>query len=259
MNIEDITPLILTWDEAPNIGRCLAQLKWARRVVVLDSGSADETVAIAQEFPNVEVMVRPFDDHTSQWNHGLGLIETDWVLTLDADYLVPSSFVAEMKSLEPAAEAYFCGFRYCIFGRPLRGSLYPPRAVLFRARRCVYEQDGHTQRLRVPGGSGGTLVSILDHDDRKPVARWVASQDSYAQLEAEKLLRADPARLRIQDRVRQRMIVAPLLVLFYTLLVKGTVMDGRAGIYYAFQRMMAELLLSLRLLEAYFKRMRYHN
>ena len=54
--LDDITPLVLTRDEAPNIARTLGQLRWARDVVVLDSGSVDDTVSIARTFPNVRVV-----------------------------------------------------------------------------------------------------------------------------------------------------------------------------------------------------------
>jgi glycosyltransferase involved in cell wall biosynthesis len=249
MNIEDITPLVLTFNEAPNLRRCLERLRWARRVVVLDSGSTDETVAIAAEFSNVELFVRPFDDHTTQWNYGLTLVGTEWVLTLDADYMVASSLVGEVNHISSDVEAYFCRFRYCVFGRPLRASLYPPRAILFRRSRCAYEEDGHTQRLRVTGRSS-MLATVVDHDDRKGLSRWLVAQDRYAVLEAKKLMKTDRGQLRLQDRIRLWMVVAPPLTLIFTLVIKGTAFDGWPGFYYAFQRTLAELLLSLRLLEA---------
>src|SRR6185295_8313022 len=90
-----ITPVVLTFDEAPNIGRCLSRLSWASRVVVLDSGSTDGTADIARSHPNVDLHVRAFDDHVSQWNHGVSLVKTPWVLSLDADYIVPEAFVRE--------------------------------------------------------------------------------------------------------------------------------------------------------------------
>ena len=80
-----ITPLVLTLDEAPNLERCLSRLQWAFRVIVLDSGSTDDTVAIARGFPNVDVHVRAFDSHTEQWNAGIDLVQSPWVLSLDAD------------------------------------------------------------------------------------------------------------------------------------------------------------------------------
>jgi glycosyltransferase involved in cell wall biosynthesis len=249
MRLEDITPVVLTWNEGPNLRRCLEALRWALRVVVLDSGSTDDTAGIAAEFPNVELVVRKFDDHTMQWNFGCNLVLTPWVMSLDADYVLTKEFVDEVRGLDDSPDAFFVPFRYCIYGKRLRGSLYPPRAMLFQKAKCRYVADGHTQLLEVKGTSR-LLTQTVDHDDRKPLTRWFASQDKYAALEAEKLLAADQGSLRMQDRLRLKMIYAPLVTLGYTLLVRGVIWDGWRGWFYAFQRMLAEVMLSLRLLEA---------
>jgi hypothetical protein len=89
----------------------------------------------------------------------------------------------------------------------------------------------------------------IDHDDRKPLSRWIASQDKYALLEAEKLLASDPAMLRLQDRLRRTGWAAVPAALVYTLLVKGTLLDGWRGWFYTLQRVLAEIMLALRLLE----------
>src|SRR5436853_2457479 len=83
--LDSITPLILTYNEAANIGRTLEQLRWARDIVVVDSFSDDETVEIAGSFPHVRVFQRKFDNHGAQWNFGLSEtgIATEWVLALD--------------------------------------------------------------------------------------------------------------------------------------------------------------------------------
>src|SRR4029079_8546941 len=94
-----ITPLILTYNEAPNIGRTLERLSWARDIVVVDSFSDDETLDIARSFSNVRVYQRRFDGHEQQWNFGLQEtgIETDWVLALDADYVLTDELVNELQ------------------------------------------------------------------------------------------------------------------------------------------------------------------
>lgn len=248
MKLDDITPLILTYNEAPNLARTLARLTWAREVVVLDSASTDATREIATAFPNVRFEVRTFDDHTTQWNHGLDLCHTEWVLALDADYVLGAGFEDELAGLNATADAYDAGFRYLVFGTALRASLYPPRAVLLAKSRCRYVQDGHTQLLHVPGMLGH-LETKIGHDDRKPLTRWLSSQDKYALLEADKLATADPAKLRLQDKLRLTCWAAVPASLIYTLLVKGTLWDGWRGWYYALQRMLAEMLLALRLIE----------
>src|SRR5437016_1461262 len=250
--LEIITPLILTYNEAPNIERVLERLGWAREVVVVDSFSDDETVEIASRFPQVRVVQRAFDTHSAQWNFGLretGIV-SEWVLALDADYVLTPEFVDELRTLRPAAETngYQAKFRYCINGRILRSGVYPPVTVLYRRNSARYEQDGHTQRLIVDG-KVETLRSRILHDDRKPLNRWFQSQQRYMALEAKKIVSADAETLGIADRVRRLRVIAPLTVLFYCLVVRRGVLDGWAGFYYAFQRMLAELLLSLYLIE----------
>jgi glycosyltransferase involved in cell wall biosynthesis len=248
MNLSDITPLILTWNEAPNLERTLARLGWAKEVVVVDSGSSDDTVQIAARHPGVRVLERAFDDHSQQWNFGVDAVRTPWVLALDADYVLGTGFEDELAACGEGVDAYEAEFRYCVLGQPLRGSLYPPRALLFRRDRCRYVQDGHTQRLEVKGVVG-RLQTRVDHDDRKPLSRWLLAQDKYAVLEVDKLLAADPAMLGWPDRLRRTGWAALPAVLVYTLLIKGVLWDGWRGWYYALQRLLAEMLLALRLLE----------
>ena len=180
-----ITPLVLTFNEAPNIGRTLEKLTWAKEILVLDSFSTDETEAICRKVPSVRFIQRKFDDHTSQWNFGVDQCQSDWILALDADYVLSNELVHELQFFQAAGDvdAYFARFTYCIHGRPLRGTLYPPHAVLFRKDRCRYEPDGHTQVLRVAGKSAWLRGRIF-HDDRKSLDRWFASQVRYSELEA---------------------------------------------------------------------------
>lgn len=252
MLLDQITPLILTWNEEANIGRTLEKLRWAREVVVVDSGSTDGTRSICEGFANVRLMVRPFDNHATQWNHGLreAGIASEWVLALDADYLLSDAMVDELRLLKPAEDTagYWLRFRYCINGRPLSGSLYPPVIGLYRRARAHYAQDGHTQRA-VVDGVVEELKSVVFHDDRKPLGRWLAAQDRYAQLECDLLAGRKWAELRWQDRLRKLLVITPWLVPLYCLTVGKGFMDGWPGLYYAMQRGVAEAVLALKLME----------
>jgi glycosyltransferase involved in cell wall biosynthesis len=249
VDLDAITPLILTFNEAPNICDTLERLKWAQRVVIVDSHSCDGTVEIAERFENVDVIQRQFDCHTSQWNFGLGQVATDWVLSLDADYRCPPELADEIRSLDDDCDAYVASFSYCLEGNPLRGSLYPPRVVLFRPGVCHYIQDGHTQVLVHDKSRTRYLRTSLLHDDRKPLSRWFASQIEYCQLEAEKLRETPDSRFSWTDRLRCWIVFVPLLTIVYCLFVKRLILDGRAGLYYTMQRVFTELVLSMMLLE----------
>lgn len=248
--LEQVTPLILTFNEAPNIDRTLQRLTWAKRIIVIDSYSTDETIEILQSYPQVEIFQRKFDTFANQCNYGLEKVKTDWVLSLDADYIVTDDLVAEIDTLpeESLVDGYFVRFKYCVFGKPLRGTLLPPREVLFRREKGAYVDDGHAHRLRVNGQSS-ILSSYLYHDDRKPLSRWVWAQDRYMIIEAKKLLETPDSELSFGDRLRKQKILAPFVILFYCLILKGGILDGWAGWYYAFQRIMAEILLAIRLTE----------
>src|SRR5689334_20185942 len=85
---EQVTPLILTFNEEANIDRVLDKLRWAHRIVIVDSFSIDATLEIARRFPQVEIFQRAFDNHVDQWNFGLSQVTSEWVLTLDSDYVL---------------------------------------------------------------------------------------------------------------------------------------------------------------------------
>src|SRR2546426_12483598 len=98
--LKKITPVVLTFNEDLNIGRTLDSLHWASDVIVVDSGSTDQTEQIARSFPNVSWHVRPFDRHMAQWDHGINRtgITTEYVLALDADMQVTSTLLGEIAA-----------------------------------------------------------------------------------------------------------------------------------------------------------------
>lgn len=250
--LNQITPLILTFNEAPNIARTLDQLKWASDIVIVDSISTDGTRAIASRYPSVRVFERAFTTHAEQWNFGLEQtgIKTEWVLALDADFVLTNDAVAELKQLSPAAAVagYRASFTYCINGEPLRSGVYPPVTVLYRRAVAAYRQDGHTQRVAVNGLVFPLAARIL-HDDRKPLGHWLASQVRYMRLEADKLATTPSSELAGVDRIRKWIVLAPPLVFLRCMFLGGGIFDGRAGLFYALQRTTAELILSMTLLE----------
>ena len=241
--LDGITPVILTRDEEPNIGRTLERLSWAREVIVCDSGSRDATLEIARRFPNVRIVERALDTLATQWTFAVDQAKSVWVLTLDADYILPSAFVEEMSHLDGSAAGYEASFIYAINGHPLRATLYTPRAVLLRRDHSTFYMDGHTQRVRVHGQVGRLRERIV-HDDRKSLRRFVDRQKRYMRDEAAKL-RALPWRhANAAGRIRKLRVVAPFAVALHTLLVKRAILDGRAGWRYTLERVLAELILS---------------
>ncbi|KAF3891260.1 glycosyltransferase family 2 protein [Tolypothrix campylonemoides VB511288_2] len=248
--MEQVTPLLLTYNEAPNIARVLKNLSWANNIIVIDSYSTDGTLEILASYPQVQVFKRKFDTHASQWNYGLEKVTTEWVLSLDADYIVTDELFQEIQSipLNTFIDGYFVRFKYCVFGKPLHSALLPPRQVLFKKNKAKYIDDGHTQLLRVEGQSS-YLSGYIYHDDRKSLSRWLWAQDRYMVIEAQKLTETPNNQLSLGDRIRKQKILAPLIILFYCLILKRGIFDGWHGWYYAFQRVLAEVLLSIHLIE----------
>jgi glycosyltransferase involved in cell wall biosynthesis len=250
MRIADqVTAMVLTMNEEANIARCLDRLTWAKQVLIVDSGSTDGTLKIVERYRNARVTQRPFDDFASQCNFGLAQIETPWVLSLDADYELSEQLIAEIARLEEDGTAgYSAAFVYRMYGRPLRASLYPPRVVLYRRGLATYRNEGHGHRVRVEGMIG-RLEGTIYHDDRKPLSRWFASQQRYARLEADHLLAAPRSELGFVDRLRVKGWPAPLVVFLYTLIGKRCLLDGWPGWFYALQRLEAETLLALEIVD----------
>jgi glycosyltransferase involved in cell wall biosynthesis len=251
MVCQAITPLVICCDEIANIIRTLGALTWAERVVVIDSGSRDGTLeAIPQICPRAEVLHRPFDSFARQCNFGLTQIRSPWVLSLDADYVLSRSFLHALAHFDPEGPqaGWRVPLRYCIAGHPIRGSMLPPRICLYRVQLATYVDDGHGHRVRIDGAVEIFPGPIL-HDDRKPLDRWLASQQRYLKQELHKLNSTPPEALGRFDRWRRRRWLMPLLVLPYCLVLRGGLLDGWRGWYYAFQRLYAELLLSLMLME----------
>lgn len=249
--LDQITVLILTYNEENNISRTLEALRSFGRVVVLDSFSSDSTASLVSEFPNATLFYRRFDEHAAQWNFGLEEcgISTEWVLALDADYIVSRALVDEVAALCPSrsVSGYISSFNYCIFGHRLSSALYPAHVVLFRRSRGRYEQYGHTQRLLLDGEVSG-LVGRIDHDDRKGLDRWFASQARYAALEAEFLRSRPIGEKGFIDLIRSTAILAPPLVFIYALIWRRCILSGWAGWFYVFQRTLAEIMIALELI-----------
>lgn len=248
-----LTVLLLTYNEEANIERTLAGLQWVSSILAIDSGSTDRTLEMLASLSTVTIRYRPFDSFAEQCNFGLELIKTKWVLSLDADYIVTPALAEEISVfLKTANPQSFTGFEipfiYCIAGKPLRGTLLPPRICLYRTEGARYHNDGHGHRVHVSGKIGRFRHAIL-HDDRKPLDRWLASQQRYLAIETLKLKATPWSQLSIADRLRLKTPLAPLAALVLCLVMKGGILDGWQGWTYAFQRCYAEILLKLMLLE----------
>jgi glycosyltransferase involved in cell wall biosynthesis len=246
--VDDLTVMIITFNEDDNLERTLEAVSWAKKILVIDSGSTDGTRAIVDRFLQADVVEREFDTFANQCNFGLSRVSTGWVLSMDADYVVSAGLAAELGRLEPGPEigGFRASFRYMVHGRILKASLYPSRCVLYRVEGARYRDEGHGHRVEVAGEVASLRVPIF-HDDRKPLSRWMRSQATYAAREAEYLLTTRRAELNFADRLRLAGWLMPLIAPLHALIFKRCIFDGLAGWHYAAQRMLAETAIALEL------------
>lgn len=246
----DITAIVLTFNEEANIQRTLTALTSLPKVLVIDSFSTDQTVTVASRFTNVEIHQRKFDEHTKQWEFARNLVQTEWTLALDADYQFSAALIEEIHQVIQSSHdinGYYVNFDYAIDGKVIQSGIYPPVCVLFKTNKAIYEKDGHTQRLTVQGQTRFLSQKCI-HDDRKSFEHWVNSQLKYAKLEAEKLILLPLNHFSRNDKIRLKTKFTPIIVFFYCIFWKRGYKDGLAGWKYAFQRLLAELLLQYYLL-----------
>ena len=245
--MQPVTAVILTYNEAPNISRVLQTLDWCDRIVILDSGSTDETKAQALGLPNVHWFTRTFDSHAQQWRFAIERtgITTELVLALDSDMLVPPDFADELRANFTNLHAGgILTFRYCSLGKPLSGSLYPPQLRLLRRSNVKVVQRGHTQEFQTEGPLY-TFKTPCIHDDRKPVDHWFNAQIKYSDLEWKRISEANSTTAK--DLFR-KLGIMPLVAGALAYVRAGGPFSGKAALNYSYERMAFETMLALRLL-----------
>lgn len=250
-----ISVVILTFNEAVNLPRALASVRWCDDVVVVDSGSTDETLAIA-EAAGARVLVRPFDSFANQRNHAMdaGDFRHPWVFHLDADEAVTADLCDEMQRIAANSAAPFPVYRVpsrlIFMGAWLkRSGMYPAYQVRFgKAGSLRFVDYGHGQREVQPPELIGTLQAPLDHHNfSKGSNDWFARHLRYARAEARQsldergtqvswreLASGDPTRRRrALKRAAYRMPLRPLLRFLYVYVARLGFLDGAAGFHYA--------------------------
>lgn len=245
-----LSALVITHNEELNIFRTLSSLQWIPNVLIVDSGSSDQTITIAKLFSNTRIIQRKFDSFARQCNFGLEHLSTDWVISLDADYILSPRLSEEIKKIDPTQygdnnfQAFSIEFIYCINGKSIQSGLLPARTCLYRRTHAKYVDIGHGHKVVINGRIGKLKNKIL-HDDRKPFKKWLENQQKYQKIEASMLASNTSKGLPIQDLIRKHTFLAPFLAFFMCLVLRRGFLDGKEGLIYAFHRLIAESLLYL--------------
>lgn len=181
-----LTVIILTQDEERHIGRAIASVRdIATRILVVDSGSSDATVAIACK-AGAEVMHHAWVNHAVQFNWALDQLkdQAGWILRLDADEVVTPKLSQEIKAGLPDVDGMFIGRRIRFMGQTIRyGGLFPVQNMrLFRngAGRC--EARWMDEHIVVDGATRSLRGEIID-DNCNSLDWWIAKHNAYASRE----------------------------------------------------------------------------
>ena len=221
-----LSVIIITLNEAHAIRACLESVAWADEIIVVDSGSADETVAICREF-TPHVYSHDWPGFGPQKNRALDYAGKEWVLSLDADERISPELRNEIQAAmdAPGSHATFRMPRLSSFcGRFMRHSGWWPDYVtrLFKRGSAHFSDDLVHERLIVDGATG-TLKSPLLHDTYRDLEEVLDKVNSYSTAGA-----------RMLDRKQRKSglstaVVHGLWAFVRTYFLRRGFLDGREG------------------------------
>ncbi|KAB2888855.1 MAG: glycosyltransferase family 2 protein [Desulfobulbaceae bacterium] len=248
----DITVAIPTRNEEKNIRQCLENLSGFREVILIDSGSTDATVRIADEF-QVKILKFKWDGKFPKkrnWLLRTYKFTTEWVLFLDADEVLTPEF---KKAVVPAVEAqdtvgYWLNYADHFQGKLLRFGLPMKKLALFKVGAGEFERideqewsslDMEVHEHPVLSGKTGEIKEPLVHYDCKGLYQYIGRHNDYSSWEARRYFEVEnrkagylTTRQRIKYRLLNTLWFAPGYFLFVYILRFGF-LDGREGFHFA--------------------------
>ncbi|MBU6951597.1 glycosyltransferase family 2 protein [Hahella sp. HN01] len=220
-----LTATIITLNEASRIARCIESVQFADEVVVVDSGSTDDTCRIAQDM-GCRVITQEWLGYGGQKQFAVDLASSDWVLCIDADEVVTSELAASIKQVmqRPDADAYSFPRRNYFLGEPLRyGEGYPDRSLrLFNRKKAGWTQDLVHEAVRCEGRIQ-KLEGDLNHFSEETISQYLAKQNKYTQIQAEDMFR------RGKKVGLGKILVSPIIRFFKFYVIRRGFLDGMPG------------------------------
>lgn len=217
---------LITLNAAAQLEACLKSVAFADEIVVVDSGSSDDTVALARRY-GARVIHRDWLGFGAQKQFAVTQAAHDWVLCLDADERVSPELQASIEAVLVAPDR--CAYRFprCnrFLGRYLRhGEGYPDWSLRLFDRRHGHWSDDAVHEKVVVTGEVGTLPGDLLHESAETLATYLAKQNRYTSLAAEEAVgrgrRANAAKI----------VLSPLLRFIKFYLLRGGFLDGLPGL-----------------------------
>ena len=218
---------VITRDESAHIAAALESVSWADEIIVVDSHSTDDTVAIARTRAT-RVEVRDWPGYGAQKNYAAEIASNDWILSLDADERVSPALASEIKQTlqgEPAARGYRIPRVTWYLGRWIRSTDWYPDYQLRLYDRRFGRWNGRRVHESVDlQGTPAFLRQELQHYAYRDIAHHLATIDRYTTLAAEQWL-AEGRRTNAFE-----ILIHPRLAFLRNYLLRGGVKDGAAGL-----------------------------
>jgi glycosyltransferase involved in cell wall biosynthesis len=256
----DLTIAIPVKNEERNLPTCLEAIGagFAKRVVVLDSGSTDATNEIARRH-GAEVLDFEWDGRFPKkrnWFLRTHPPQTAWVLFLDADEILTPEFKEEAGRIlmSTAHSGFWLHYSIHFLGRKLQGGYPLDKLALFRVGAGEYERidenrwsnlDMEVHEHPVIRGTVGSIRARIDHRDDRGVSHWVAKHNEYSSWEAARFLRSagdDTVRRAwtLKQKIKYRLMPTPVFGLaffFGSFFLMGGWRDGFTGLSFAILKM----------------------
>lgn len=182
---------IITLNEEADLGRCLKSIvDWVDEISVVDSGSNDRTVEIAKEY-GAKVVNRKFDNFASQKNFAAGLLNTEWVLAVDADEEIPQQLAKEIRQVIETDKyvGYSMPRRNFILGGEIKHSRWSPDRHIWLWKKKSGRWQGEVHEEVIVQGDVGRLKHAKIHYQDRSIAGFEARNNQYSSLEAERLFK----------------------------------------------------------------------
>ncbi|MEO8132874.1 MAG: glycosyltransferase family 2 protein [Betaproteobacteria bacterium] len=221
-----ISLVLITRDAGAQLHACLNSARFADEILIVDSGSVDDTVQIAASF-GARVVDQSWLGYGPQKQFAVARAVHDWVLCLDADERVTPVLRASIEAalIDPAFVAYRMARCNRFLGRWLRhGEGYPDWSVrLFDRRHARWSDDAVHERVLIDGPAG-TVTGDLRHESAESLDEYLAKQNRYTTLQAGSL-HAQGRRASVLQ-----MLLSPAMRFVKFYFIRLGFLDGVAGL-----------------------------
>jgi glycosyltransferase involved in cell wall biosynthesis len=188
--VPKLSVTVVAKNEAANLDAALASVAWADEIVVVDSHSTDDTVAIARRHTD-RVVVHEWLGHIEQKNYAASLASHDWILSLDADERVTLELATELQGLQagaPAEAAFRIPRVTWHLGRWIRTTdWYPDYQLRFYDRRRARWTGRYVHEALQLEGAAGQLKGEIQHYAYRDIADHLETIDRYTTLAAKQM------------------------------------------------------------------------